>query len=551
MASAALSSAASPSSSMPSVFRAPVLRQSQAPGRSALSAMELEALNVSSVECTRRIERARARRHRATVALQTLREAVSSRQRDLFALRGSAKANAAPAGGAPQLSAKALEARRAALRVKASSGANSLLQLRAQVDHLRLEKLRTNEAYQRSQKDLGKAKLSAAALKRQLSVSDRAQHSTHARLEALMLATLDECHHEAPTESPLQLITAPVRRSESEAPALTAGLSAVEKKHNVDLARADLATSQQVVRTQAAELHRLIDDHVAAKTAMATLATLRDECGLESDAAVISEFQGAEEANYDLCREVNVLLRDVVLLEKEQSVVQHLLEEERLREVTCESKRDKDSATLRRHATGAPSPPRGAKGQPSRDDSDASLAAEIAALEAKTAAHNKAALASEQQLQPCHALVADLLVTLASKPKAGARTPAADADSAPRRDLVGVLSHVEDRVDLVVRLLGLEAAKRPVAPLLRAPSAANVGRSTRKLAHGRSPTNNPTSANPKARAAAPPEPPDAASDEDDDERPLDMNLVRKRAREAAGNRAPQIAVPNALAHHPL
>ena len=244
---------------------------------------------------------------------------------------------------------------------------------------------------------------------------------------------------------------------------------------------------------KAAELQKLVDDHVAVKLAMETMRQLRDECGLEDDNDVIDAFERTEELNYAECKRINALLKEEAVLGKQNS--------ELLEDVAA----DDDGASPgrspgRRRGAASPGKSRGAASDAStfaspvdtRDTpsavSSAAGAAALAELESRRRAFEAAAEANE-------AVVARLLAPLAAL-ATGAGRPQSSEDAAKKPEAIEsvtsveeALSRVEDRARSASRMLGGSSPPRG-----RASSRRGFVAAPRPLDAGPSP--------PRGRAAA-------------------------------------------------
>ena len=121
--------------------------------------MELEVVNVASVEFTKKIQRERTRKHHLDEKLQRVKQQIQARQREL--LHSRKKVQCHKGSGVQQL-----EKRLQALRTKYSVATTGNVKLRERVDHLRKEKESARQVHEQRTRELRHATVAFETLKK-------------------------------------------------------------------------------------------------------------------------------------------------------------------------------------------------------------------------------------------------------------------------------------------------------------------------------------------------------------------------------------------------
>ena len=127
--------------------------------KSERRAMELEVVNVASVEFTKKIQRERTRKHHLDEKLQRVKQQIQARQREL--LHSRKKVQCHKGSGVQQL-----EKRLQALRTKYSVATTGNVKLRERVDHLRKEKESARQVHEQRTRELRHATVAFVTLKK-------------------------------------------------------------------------------------------------------------------------------------------------------------------------------------------------------------------------------------------------------------------------------------------------------------------------------------------------------------------------------------------------
>lgn len=447
--------------------------------------MELEVVNVASVEFTKKIQRERTRKHHLDEKLQRVKQQIQSRQRELLHSRKKVPKGANGHGGVQQL-----EKRLQALRTKYSVATTGNMKLKDRVDHLRIQKENSGKLHAAKCRELKYASAAHETLKKALFGKQIGTHTLIGQLDALKMSTLEDIHlstgkfedvaEMALRPEPRRTPRVPTRaiKDQLEDEKSLAAAGSVDRSQ-LDNCQKDLLLSQYMVHEKATELQKLIDDHVAVKLAMETMHGLRDECGLVDDAQVIDEFEATEEANYTECKMVNTLLREEAMLVKEQSILLDVAKAAatgKRRKKAPRLSDDDDGSDAEREREFSPSKEaversradaaaraaaRARSGtdasQPPLTSQDASYAAEDAALaeiEAKRNEHEAASRQIEESIASVQPIIATLTQTLTQN-KTGKKD--AKEEYYTHATVMDALSQIEDRVDLIVRMTSIAA----------------------------------------------------------------------------------------------
>ena len=118
--------------------------------RSERRAMELEVVNVASVEFTKKIQRERTRKHHLEEKCTRVKQQIQARQREL--LHSRKKVSCHKGNGVQQL-----EKRLQALRTKFSVATTGNVKLKERVDHLRRQKESARTVHEQRLKELIRA----------------------------------------------------------------------------------------------------------------------------------------------------------------------------------------------------------------------------------------------------------------------------------------------------------------------------------------------------------------------------------------------------------
>ena len=468
--------------------------------KSERRAMELEVVNVASVEFTKKIQRERTRKHHLDEKLQRVKQQIQARQREL--LHSRKKVQCHKGSGVQQL-----EKRLQALRTKYSVATTGNVKLRERVDHLRKEKESARQVHEQRTRELRHATVAFETLKKAVFQKQMETHTLIGQLDSLKISTLEDIHNSTGKfEGALEMaLDRPRQRPHERKPEVgsveesSAAANASVDRTALDNAQKDLLLSQYMVHEKATELQKLIDDHVAVKLAMETMHSLRDECGLSDDAQVIEEFEATEEANYTECKMVNTLLREEAMLVKEKSVLVDLVakskDQRRRKKKAAAPVDDSDADVATANTTnggggggdgasaGRP-PPFGAAVVDDDDDLEEEEESDelkaLGEIENKRAEHEDAVEENEDVIGSVQGIMSTLAATLANKTSKKEDKEAYFTHAT----VMEALSQIEDRVDLIVRMTSIAKAdddEGPTTPgLLPSLQTATSTRSTKQ-----------------------------------------------------------------------
>lgn len=422
--------------------------------KSERRAMELEVVNVASVEFTKKIQRERTRKHHLDEKLQRVKQQIQARQREL--LHSRKKVQCHKGSGVQQL-----EKRLQALRTKYSVATTGNVKLRERVDHLRKEKESARQVHEQRTRELRHATVAFETLKKAVFQKQMETHTLIGQLDALKISTLEDIHastgkFEGALEMALDKPRARPKDRGAHEPSVdeaSAAPGATVDRSALDTAQKDLLLSQYMVHEKATELQKLIDDHVAVKLAMETMHSLRDECGLSDDREVIAEFEATEEANYTECKMVNTLLREEAMLVKEQSILVDLnvkSRETRRRRKARPAAGDGGDAAPEDPRDAAGDPGAAEEGEESDDEVDDAHRA-LADIEARRAELEGAFQENEATIGGVQGIMASLAATLANKTSKKEEKEVYFTHAT----VMEALSQIEDRVDLIVRMTSI------------------------------------------------------------------------------------------------
>lgn len=382
----------------------------------SIASIELEAINAASMEFTQKIERERSRNHTLIEKSRKLKEAIQERRAELLESR-RCKARAKPS------SKERLQARLASLRTKSDEQSSRNVKLREVINNFRVERLQSTRRNNKSKDLLELSKARYADLQQELHNANQELKNVSNQLETLKVATLEEIEADQAEINSLSYQVLPEKQlnchaCKSMTPRLPTPVSPSASDcppvPSVDVHDA-LESSQAIVKQRADDLARLYEDREAVIDAMSAIHALREECGIGDDNELIAAFEMAEEENYDDCQEINGMLGDLAVVEKDRVLLEEMLVQE--------------------------------TSQPPRDDGPVNACNKNVhdILEA-TRNYEERARRDEESVEACTRLVLNVLRTLTSRTK----TQTDETLGLASKPLTEMLAFIENAVDTFV-----------------------------------------------------------------------------------------------------